>query len=268
MPDPSIVRNSVAAQSSGRIHVLFYQNNVRNAVNNAANAMLLHFDTSQSMGPNNFIDATNFPKIIDDIVDAALPPATLMRGAKGLAFGIQVFDVGIYTVVFANDAAMIPKALSMVPEHKRPKVNEELFNYYSRAFPGWKFALCCYKIDIAAKSQPLMVWYEPNEYGILRAPGLDEHTGREPVPGEEVDVDHVLFMSTHTMEAKGYGNEVYYSDQGKIPIGVMPLLPKFVVGKAYNGIMPNGDFAPDRRMVECGHMPNEQSMPRLYPPNN
>lgn len=62
-----------------------------------------------------------------------------MGGAR-----VEVFEHDIYTVVLAERATDIPRALERVPERKRPMVSLELLQFYADCFPRHPVALCCF----------------------------------------------------------------------------------------------------------------------------
>lgn len=246
------------------IRVLLYQNRVFNR-HPGPNALLLHIDTLAPVSPHNFIATTGFPNIMQDMVAALNPPqvGTFGRTMLSPVDTVQVFDVGIYTVVLAQSARLIPNALQLVPEHKRPALNRELFEFYAQAFPpNWAVALCCF--NSSASPEPLMFWYEPDNPSVFRAPALDEHNGGIPQPGEPVDVDHWLMVGSHRMEG---GVEVNYSQWDIIPQKVRQLLPQRIRGARFTGHMPNGDFTMSANMLNGSNpfLPKGEIL-RLPPP--
>ena len=235
--------------------VMLYQNTTQNW-HKGPNAMLLHLDSARPMSPGNFVETTKFPHLLEDMVDAVRPHTRdIDMGTFSMAKGAQVFDVGIYTVVLGH-AADIPAALNLVPQEKRPQVNGPLFEFYAEAFPSFTIALCCF--SASAKSEPLMLWWEPQDPNVFRMPGLDEHTGGIPRFGEPVWVDHWLLASSYRMK---HGTTVEYTDN--IPQPVLNLLPYQVIGRHFSGMMPNGDFGFHAKDLRNGHMPEPM---RLAPP--
>lgn len=229
------------APGYGNVQVLIYQNTVVSFA--GPNAMLLHLPTEAQVGPENFIDTGRFSHILDDMVDAVTPRPrhTMGFGTRGLTMSsVQVFDVGIYTVVLARNAADIPAALHLVPTEKRPALNPDLFKFYERAYPNFAVALCCFNNSKNAQAEPIMVWYRPTQFdGTYRLPAIDCHSGAVPNLYEKVNVDHWLFLATAGME---HGSPVNYREGHAIPNNVRHLLPKEVRGAYFGGPMTNGDF--------------------------
>ena len=83
------------------------------------------------------------------------------RSGGGALRTPATLDSGIYTVVLASDAAVIPRALDQVPRSKRPAPNEKLFSWRSRQFPGWPVALCCFDNRDVRHATPMLWWYRP-----------------------------------------------------------------------------------------------------------
>lgn len=230
-------------------HVVWYQNQTVNQ-HDGANAMLLHFNGAVPLTESNFIPTSKFAFVMDDMV-AALARDSGSRGSLSVKDKtiepVRVFDVGIYTVALAENPAAIPSALGRVPEHKRPKVNQAVFDFYQRTLRGYSVALCCFNQN--AKTEPLLVHYQPKDPNWLVAPGLDAHDGQPPRP-VMVDVDETFLMfSAYNMRA---GAEVNYS--ASVPDHVQPFLPKRVVGRQLTGKMWNGDYAISTIAAQSGQM--------------
>ena len=91
--------NAAVHPDTGRnIHVVSYQNTVKNlAAGGRGNAMLLHLP-AQGLTEANMIDTEPFSNYCNDMRDAWLPKSR-SRGPVAADLGAVVFDCGIYTVV-------------------------------------------------------------------------------------------------------------------------------------------------------------------------
>jgi hypothetical protein len=225
----------------GPVEVLGYQNT---AVNRAEgpNAMLLHLPAA-GMTRENFLDTTDSPDLLRDLVEALRP---VSRGAQAAGYGavsagpVEVFDHGVYTVVLAADPRQIPAALSRVPEHKRPRLAPELFEFYADTFPLYPVALCCFDNADARRAGPLLMWYEPIYTGRLTAPALDCHSGAAPDPQAWVRPDHWVIVGVDGAPGD-WGTPVRYR---RDPGPLAPFLPRRVIGTEITyGHLRNGDFA-------------------------
>lgn len=231
----------------GPIHVLGYQNV---AVNHATgpNAMLLHLPGT-GMTPDNFVDTSHSRNILTDMT-AALTPRSAGYGAAPAAAGraapppVQVFEHDIYTVVLATNATLIPDALSLVPEHRRVPVNRPLFDFYAREYPGHAVALCCFDNRDAARSDPLLLWYEPLRPDRVELPAIDCHTGEIPEIGAPVEADHWVILGFDEPAPSMWpweSTSMDWSDEvRRSPAG--PFLPSAIVGRTFTGLLANGDF--------------------------
>ena len=161
-------------------------------------------------------------------------------GDFDLSVGVEVFDHGIYTVVLASNASLVAGALPLVPEHKRPNLNEELFAWYGRMWPEWPIALCCFNNAQAADADPMLWWYEPLDGSRFLAPAVDCHTGGVPDLQALVGVDHWV-IAGGKQERHGL-NRVRYRDEGNIPPFARALLPDWVAGQRLRTSLQNGDF--------------------------
>ncbi|MFD6493006.1 hypothetical protein [Streptomyces sp. NPDC060188] len=228
----------------GLIHVLGYQNIVTNLAT-GPNAMVLHLPTYR-MSPRNFLSAGSASDLLQCMVDAvkpvgAGPPADAMDWMGGNAAPeVQIFEHDVYTVLLAHTPAALPAALAQVPEHKRPALGEELWQFYERRYPGQALAVCCFDNEQAAQAKPLLMWYPPIDPDVLTLPALDCHTGDVPEPGAEVAVDHWVLFGTDEA-AEDWGSRVDYGHD--VPEDLRPFLPRRVMGEYFGGTLPNGDFA-------------------------
>lgn len=226
------------------VHVLAYQNKAR-SLTSRPNAMILPFPTTVSMGPANVIDTRAAPDFLDRYAEAIQPRTRGMipKGVRMLSYGAQVFQVGSYTVVLADDPLAIPDALEQVPVRQRPDPNDELYESFSVLYPGQPVAVCCWSGDI--KPEPLLWWYEPSRPDQFFMPALDAHDGQPP-RRHSVVVDHALiFGSTLTP----LGNRAYFDQP--LSSEMAALLPTQVQGTFYHQDMPNGDFVlPKRKFQE------------------
>ncbi len=249
------------------VFVLIYQNIAVSleTAGGGANAMLLHLPSATRVTQANFVDTTGFSHVLKDM-QLALEPPTRSFGitAKGgLTRGyVEVFELGIYHVVLAQDARDIPNALLQVPIQKRPVISDALMDFYAHRFPGYAVALCCFNTRQAKEGNPIMVWYPPMNPREFRAPAVDCHTGAIPDLRTHVEVDHWLFMSHYKMW-NGEGLPVRYRDN--IPASVRPLLPDQVIGAYLDGHEPNGDWGMEGKYVESG-LRGLNHLTRLLPP--
>lgn len=260
----TIVYAGEAMKNGTLVHVLGYQNTAENRNVGGGNAMLLPIPAkSGTMTSNNILDTSECKNILKDMkrtVENMHRTRGLHMG-RGIVFqgspAVQIFDHDIYTIVLAQNAAAIPAALSQVPAAKRPAFNKEIFSAYSKWYPGYTFALCCFNTKDAAKANPMLWWYEPSQPNELFCPALDAHTGKAPRLDQNVDVDHVLAAGSHlltnpmadvdpTMPADVlktmiYAGKVGYSNE-PIKTEVKTLLPEWIVGEVATGVQKNGDF--------------------------
>jgi hypothetical protein len=229
----------------GWVEVLGYQNT---AVNLAAgpNAMLLHLP-ARKITSAQFLNVGRCDRVLQDM--AAVAVQSMGRGRSLSAevdwMGggrVEVFEHDIYTVVLADRAADIPRALERVPERKRPMVSRELLAFYSDCFPRHPVALCCFENTEAMKAKPLMLWYRPLDEERLVLPAIDCHTGAVPDLGARVRSDHTVIFATDRA-IDGWGEPVSYSQAGQMRHALRAFLPEHVVGERFTETLPNGDFA-------------------------
>ncbi|MBR7839432.1 hypothetical protein KDL01_39600 [Actinospica durhamensis] len=229
----------------GRVEVLGYQNR---AVNRAAgpNAMLLHL-AAREVTSAQFLSVGRCDRILRDMAAAAVPVPALGRGlgvAPDWMDGgrVEVFEHDIYTVVLAERATDIARALDRVPEHKRPTISGELLEFYADCFPRHPVALCCFDNTEARQAKPLLLWYRPLDEERLVLPAIDCHTGSAPDLRASVRADHTVVLATDRA-ASEWGEPVRYSQAGQIRHELRAFLPTEVRGERFAHVLPNGDFA-------------------------
>lgn len=228
--------------SHGLIHVLGYQNTAVNLAD-GPNAMLLHLPTYR-MTRKNFLSVGRSSDVLERMVDAVRPRSVAapdeIEWMGAASAEVEVFEHDIYTVLLARDPHAIPAALAEVPEHRRPGLDPALLGFYAKRYPGHAVAVCCFDNAQAAQAKPLMMWYAPHDPDLLTLPGLDCHTGRVPDLDSPVEVDHwVLFGTDEAPE--GWGEPVDHDPAMRHDL--RRYLPDAVVGRSFQGALPNGDFA-------------------------
>jgi hypothetical protein len=246
----------------GRIHVLGYQNTALSHTDQP-NAMLLHLPGT-GVTQANFVDTSGSPHLLTDMTTALGPPLSRGYGAAPGGPAVEVFEHDIYTVVLASDATLIPDALSQVPSHKRIPANRPLFDFYARRYPDYAVALCCFNNRDAARSAPLLLWYEPLRPDRVELPAIDSHTGDIPELGTPVSVDHWVILGTDeespSWDLGPASNDLTQWRSAPMhwtpadlsgPTG--PFLPKNIAGRTYNGTFANGDFMIPTTDLTAGH---------------
>src|SRR5574338_43200 len=228
------------AEKNGKtVHVLAYQNE---ATSSGPNAMVIPFPTSVKMTQDNIIDTSEFKNFLTDITNASKTVTKGARFSRGLdddslsfsANFAEVFDVGSYTVILADNVNQIPEALGRVPKAKRPNVSSDFLIGYGELYPDQPIAVCCW--DGAIEAEPLLWWYEPTDTTQLFIPTMDAHDGRAPKVGQKVDTDHTISVGA---VGPVFGNKVRYSQ--KIPTEVADLLPTHVHGHRLPDYLENND---------------------------
>jgi hypothetical protein len=219
------------------VHVLAYQNT---AISNGPNAIILPFPTSVSMGQENVIDTRSFPDFLNDITDASKLLTLGGRGFESLSEGVEVFDVGSYTIVLADNVLLATKAIDCVPQEKRPTISDSFVKGYSELYPNQPVAICCWNGSI--KAEPLLWWYKPTNKDVLFIPTMDAHDGNAPNTKAWVKADHIVSVGSNddSKIANSISRGVKYSDE--IPDFVKGLLPNRVLGTQVKGLYANGDM--------------------------
>lgn len=229
------------------VHVMGYQNKAENLAS-GPNAMILPIPSGVPMGPENAIDMRACKNILKDYEEAVIANARNFRG-RGMTKGIQslgvdhvqVFDSGSYTVVLARDANYINTALEQVPVNRRPKLRPDIFGAYSKLYPGWHIALCCY--DGSVDAEPMVWQYEPLDPAHLFAPALDGHDGKLPNVNARVDRDHTVIVSMVNAPKTKFAMELSPSRTAS----VLPPTHRHLFGRHFYGVQQhaptqNGDF--------------------------
>lgn len=234
------------------VHVVGYENKAQNLAS-GPNAMILPLPALPgSMGKANVLDTSAAPRILKDMAEAVTPKyrgGELSLGftlrSTGMVPRVEVFQHGIYTIVLAEDAAAIPDALDQVEPNKRPPLNRAIFEAYSKWYPAWSIALCCFNNEDARHATPMLWWYEPSDSSELFLPALDAHTGDVPDLNERVRIDHTIAVGSYRMVRQGSSVKVNYRDS--LPVSLESFLSDRVVGRPLTDLsrMKNGDFFVD-----------------------
>jgi hypothetical protein len=243
------------------VHVLAYSNKASalprdwNSVAEP-NAMVLPFPTSTEMTQKNMIDTTQFKSFLKDISKASKYVAKTLGydddriafNSRGLMKSAQVFSLGSYTVVLAEDVNQIPEALTRVPEKKRPKISDEFLAGYGNLYPNQPIAVCCWEGTIEA--EPLLWWYKPTNKDTLFIPTMDAHDGGPPDVNASVRADHMISVGSDDNGRIGHHYQVRYTD--RLTREVQQLLPSYVYGTKLKATVKNGDMFVDANKLGAG----------------
>lgn len=242
----------------GFIHVIGYQNQAAN-LHGEANAMILPFPTAEAMGPENVVDlGETYRALLTNMVEACRPEVRYRTLSKGLGGGLlnggsyaKVFQHGIYHVVLASDPELVPAALEQVPEGKRPRISEELMQWYAAIYPGHAIAVCCFSNVSAAESEPLFWWYKPKggKDALPFFPAVDAHSGRLPNLFARVQVDHGIVVGYDEHHKDSIANRF----KNGLPPRIADFLSPYLRGFYPSGRFENGDFFVKNKTLKRGH---------------
>ena len=155
---------------------------------------------------------------------------------------VEVFEHDIYTVVLAERATDIPRALERVPERKRPAVSGELLAFYADCFPRHRVPWLSLTTPRPWQAKPLMLGYRPLDEERLVLPAVDCHTGA--VPDLVLSVPTGIYTVIFATDAPSTGGEpVLYSQVGQMRHELRAFLPGHVLGEHFTETLSNGDFA-------------------------
>ena len=189
----------------GWVEVLGYQNTAVSLAS-GPNAMLLHLP-ARKVTSAQFLNMGRCDRVLRDMAAAVQSMGrgpTYSRAVDWMDGGrVEVFEHDIYTVVLADRATDIPRALERVPERKRPEVSRELLEFYGDCFPRHPVALCCFDNTEAMQAKPLMLWYQPLDEDRLVLPAIDCHTGEAPDLEARVYTDHTVIWSLAEWDVEG-----------------------------------------------------------------
>lgn len=221
-----------------------------------------------TLGSRNFLNMEKTPHVLENMAQAIKPP--VFRGGDSLSFKgigsepqVLFFVSGIYSIFVSQQPELIPGEItrrladgSLDPE-RAPFVDPLLLPFYEtytrQPQPAWPVAVFCFSNREAARSQPIVVVYEPLFPSWLYAPAVDSHSGGHPDLNELVDVDHtVLFgINEHITRVSEEHKKVRYSDD--LSQAVREVLPTHVIGRSYRQQMTNGDFLLSLNDLQLGH---------------
>ncbi len=236
----------------GLVAAMAYSNKAENR-HGGPNAMLLTVPAEEFIEPEDFINVSACPHILDDMREALTPRTRGMLSASSDSYSkgigrIAVFEYGIYTVVSADDPLDMPRALLEVPEEKRPTIPESIWEFLKQKRPNDKVILPCFTGN---GNDTIFFIYKPIlENGGYRLPGLDAHDGTAPRPGK-VAVDTWILLGADNLAG---ASAVYYQDN--LTADIAPYLAKKVVGRHFTGEYDNGDYVLTPGLLSyLGHIP-------------
>ncbi len=184
------------------------------------------------------LDTEGTPNLLTDIRRALQPTMgrTLRRnGAKSLgADTVIVQKLGIYTLVLASRASLIPNAVNSpaVEPRKRPPTNQDGFDALEEGY-DCPVVVACFDNREKGRALPIAYAYEARFPKHFLLYTLDGHDGKRPDLNAYVEMDHVLFASSYRMQA-GKGTQINY--RNAIPADLEQYVPRQVLGQ----VVPKG----------------------------
>ncbi len=229
-----------ATKNGKYVHVMLYQNLAESF---GPNCMILPIPSSVALSEENVMDTSSFKNVLKDISKASKVTMRSLSFGKNMpasagAAPVQVFEKGSYSVILAESAFQIPKALKSIKESKRPKLAFNLMGGLSKLYSKNTFLVACWEGTI--KPEPIMIWYEPTNPDEFFIPTMDAHDGNAPNLDARVDVDHIISVGSADPTKTNAPHKVKYSDF--IPKEISDLLPVSVFGTQIQKSMQNGDF--------------------------
>ena len=195
-----------------------------------------------------FHNTEKYNDFMDDIIDNTTDEdytGIRSRGLKGkfLELSYDSFSVGMYKIGIAASYEGIQQYIDTLPENERPKISNELSEFFKTQYAGWSFVVCAFAGNKKMESQPIAFEYEPLGEAFLYFPTMDAHDGGAPNVGEMISVDHT-FIYEHTGEQKEDWEMHSYSPYKNR--NEKPEYPEFLKNrkfrcKEFQGKMKNGD---------------------------
>lgn len=207
------------------------------------NALLVHFPVPSSKV--ELIDCKDFPAFPGDLVDAVAPRAKAKFGSSildGLVLEPPGFDQALYQEVqIVSDIEALAKAITTLPEDRRPLLSDEWVRWYQRHLRGYSIAACHFAARASGPSKPLVFWYETSVSDVhLTLPVLKARDGQPPRLDQVVLMDEWVILG-----GKKKHKDLKPVDYARTPGPnnfVRSLLPNYVHGGRYHDKLPNGDL--------------------------
>jgi hypothetical protein len=247
--------NRTNRHSQPRVQAPSFGYHAKPAVQQRGNAMLIPIPAVKGtfsaknlipLGRNNTVFA-DYARAITAPEDGLLSFST--RGSRSFSPDVEVvkgFDDGLYDLVIASSAAIIPSVLDSIAADKRPEVNVDLYNKLDLLYPGWSWLLFCFSMADADKAGGALITYTSQYPDLIILPGLDGHSG--DVETGNVEVDHTLIVGSENFQSHAEpvdGQRNLWTRQNTY-------LPERVIGTKVSRSMPQGDFIFNATEVDNG----------------
>lgn len=198
----------------------------------SGNALVIPLMTDDFDSIQLLEDTEHTPSLLADIRRAVQPAGRgrLRRNSKSVSLGadsVIIQQFGIYTLVLASRAGLIPGAVKKVEARKRPPLQKALFDAIEKWY-DCPFAVACFNNADAGESKPIAYAYTPRYQDKFMIYTLDGHDGGVPDLNAQVELDHAVFAGSYRSTS---GNPVSYRDA--IPAGLRRFVPSNVVGTAF-----------------------------------
>ena len=221
----------------GYRHVLCYQNQARSLVE-APNCMLLHIPSVEALGPESIINTENDLQLL---IELERPHFPVFRGKFGIN---HVVEMGVYHIAILNNPSPegLKQALKLIPENKRPKIDSELVQFYTRQFPGFPLVLCCFNNQDSRMASPIMLHFNPVRPEVFMFNTLDSHGG---IPELKEDLRFHQTIITGSYKIREACKRFKKFDLKNVSEALHEWIPDFGTAFKINKTLPNRDVLID-----------------------
>ena len=218
-------------------HFIAYSNSVKNESGEPkAMVFAVPGKTNQSL----FYDTTKYKDFLNEIIKKSRLDEDYYgisyRGlSKSLSF--DSFTLGNYTVGLADNFDGILNFINSQPEEKKPKIKEELSEFFKNHYYNMSFVVCLFDSNKTIDAQPIAFEYKPFFSDELYFPTMDSHNGLAPVLNSAVRVDHT-FIYEHTGKPDRELNQEFVTLKADVPSFLQNRKFRTITAK---GTATNGD---------------------------
>jgi hypothetical protein len=220
----------LAGFSKGGLHTIFYGVDGMNS-SGEKNSLCFSVNTDDpTFGSKNFIAVSQAPSLTERLKEEYLEVegdgSRGMGMAKGISYGIEIFDVGSWKVAVARAVTTkdILDALETIPEECRPEVPAEFLNLFVAI--GDPIVMACLKPSEGETMEDLVYSFVPRDPDVLVLPALDGH-------GELPEND--LVERRHYIFAAAEGTKAAYTVDVSEWIDTIPALDKLLPYEVVHG---------------------------------
>lgn len=206
------------------------------------NCMILPIDSIHELTPENIIDTSEYPGILENL-NKSLKPGHLSRSiTKSTPSRNFVAYMGVYELFVINDLNSINELLEY---SGRDSLKESYINFYKYWYPNWPLLLCHMNKEAngSNRSSDIFVKSIPHNWNAFNIITLEGHgTLPKPYVGRShYDATAIVGWEEKSEHARRFSHKIFKVTKDRFPQIMQQWLPNYAMRRELIGYQTDAD---------------------------